>query len=174
MSNQAASLMRALYKSAHEVLEGTMADVTDEVLNWQPPGSANTIGANYAHVVTGEDAILQGMARGAAPLMASSWAGKTGLSSPPPAGAGLHDWGKTAQIDLAALRQYAQAVFAATDEYLASLTDADLAAEIDASAFNSGMQPRSWLLSLMLSNANWHLGEISAIKGVQGLKGYPF
>jgi hypothetical protein len=174
MSHHAVSLLRALYKSGHDVVEGTMADVTDEMLAWQPPGNANTIAANYAHIVTGEDALVLGMARGAAPLMATSWAGKIGMSEPPPPGAAMHEWSQRTTIDLTALRQYAQAVYAATDEYLASLSDADLAEQIDASAFGAGMQPRSYLLGLLLANLHWHTGEIACLKGIQGKRGYPF
>lgn len=174
MSNHSVNLLRALYKSGHEVLEGTMADVTDALLNWQPPGIANSIGTNYAHIVTGEDFMVNSVARGGAPLLASSWAGKIGLSEPPPVGAEIHAWGKRAKIDLAALRTYAQAVYAETDKGLAALSDADLARELDLTAMGFGKQTVGWLYGIMLSNLNWHTGEIANLKGLQGQKGYPF
>jgi hypothetical protein len=34
--------------------------------------------------------------------------------------------------------------------------------------------PKQVLITLLLLNAAAHTGEISAIKGVQGLQGYPF
>jgi hypothetical protein len=173
-NNSGVTLLRALYKTGHEVLEGTMADVTDEMLHWQPPGIANSIGTNYAHIVTGEDGMLNGMVRGGAPLMASSWAGKIGMSEPPPSGDEIHAWSKRAKIDLAALRAYAQAVYAETDAGLAALTDADLNRPMDFSAMGFGQQPVSWAYGIMLANLNWHTGEIAALKGVQGKKGYPF
>ena len=172
-SNPVVALLRAQYKGAHDVLEGTMADVTPDVLAWSPPGLANSVGGNYAHTVTGEDAVLR-MARGETPLMAGEWAGKIGLSEPPPMGAEMHDWDKQVQIDLDALRAYAQAVYADTDAYIGSLSDADLDQDLDLSAMGFGTQKLGWLLGIMLSNIQWHTGEISAIKGVQGRKGYPF
>ncbi|MBK8046448.1 MAG: DinB family protein [Anaerolineales bacterium] len=74
--NAAIMVLRGQLKAAHDVLENTMQDVTPEMASWQPPGVANAIGPNYAHVVVAEDALLNGMGRGAPPLLATSWAGK--------------------------------------------------------------------------------------------------
>jgi hypothetical protein len=173
-SNKAVSLLRALYKGAHDVLEATMADVSAEMAHWQPQGEAHPIGGNYAHVVLGEDSILNGMARGAAPLMATAWAGKVGLSEMPPRGQPWQAWSQQVQIDLTALRAYAQAVYASTDEYLASLADSDLDRAVDLSALGFGQETLGWLLGIMLANVQWHTGEIACVKGLQGKKGYPF
>lgn len=166
-------MLRAQFKGAHDLLEGTTADVTAEVLTWSPPGNANSVGGNYAHVVVGEDFLLHG-AQGKAPLLAGECAGKTGLSEPPPAGADMHEWDKRVTIDLDALRQYAQAVYADTDAYLSSLADADLAVEHDFSALGFGKQTLGSFLSLLLGHVGWHTGEVAVLKGVQGKKGYPF
>lgn len=173
-SNGIVSMVRGQFKGAHDVLEATMQDVTPEMAAWQPPGSANAVGPNYAHVVTGEDVILLGMARGAAPLLASSWAGQVGLSEMPPMDGKWHEWNQRVAIDLPALRTYAQAVYAATDEFLAALTDADMGRTLDLSAMGFGEQSLGWLLGIMLANVHWHTGEIACLKGVQGHKGYPF
>lgn len=173
-ANSAAALLRGQYKSAHDILEATVQDVTSEMAHWSPPGIANPLGATYAHVAAGEDFILHGMVRGAAPLIASTWAGKAGLSELPPAGGAWSDWGRAVQVDLDQLRPYAQAVYAETDSYLASLNDADLERTIDLSAMGLGQQSLGWLLSLMLNNITWHTGEIACLKGLQGKKGYPF
>jgi hypothetical protein len=168
------SMLRGQIKAAHDVLEATMQDASPEMAAWQPPGNANGIGPNYAHVITSEDALLLGMARGAAPLMASTWAGKVGLSEMPPSDGRWHEWSQRVAIDLPALRAYAQAVYAATDEYLAGLTDTDIAQTIDLSAIGFGQQTLGRLLSIMLANVHWHTGEIACLKGLQGQKGYPF
>jgi DinB superfamily len=173
MSNQAVETFRAIFKQSHEVLENTLADVDATLLNWQPPGIANSIGANYAHIVTGEDFLVNALMRQGAPLLASSWADKTGLSEMPPIGGGMHEWGQRVQIDLTVLRAYAQAVYASTDEYLASLTDADLQTTLQTQNF--GTPTVGWFLGgIVLANLNWHTGEIACLKGVQGKKGYPF
>ncbi|MEZ4720102.1 MAG: hypothetical protein R2851_29065 [Caldilineaceae bacterium] len=43
--------------------------------------------------------------------------------------------------------------------------------DLDLSAMGFGTQK---FLSLGLAHLGWHTGEISALKGVQGRKGYPF
>jgi hypothetical protein len=152
-----------------------MADVTPEQAHWVPPGKASTIGANYVHVLTGEDMTIQGLMKGGPPLYASSWATKMGVSEPPPVGPGqdLQAWGKRARLDLEALRPYARAVYAATDEYVESLQPEDLNRSFDLSQFDLGQQPMMFLLRALLTNASMHCGEISCLKGLQGAKGYP-
>ena len=84
-------------------------------------------------------------------------------------------WARSVQIDLPALQAYAQAVFAATDEYLASLNDADLQGKADLSAFGLGeISMFDALNGGVLGNAYTHAGEISCLKGLQGARGYPF
>jgi hypothetical protein len=79
------------------------------------------------------------------------------------------------QIDLETLCQYAQATFAALDEQLAALSDDDLATAVDMTPVGLGQQTvGSFLTCLLVLNAAAHTGEISAVKGLQGLQGYPF
>ena len=73
-----------------------------------------------------------------------------------------------------ALRAYAQAVYANMDAYLAAMTLDEWNRELDLSAF--GMPPATvsvWVTNMLLDGAA-HCGEISAVKGLQGLQGYPF
>jgi hypothetical protein len=167
----AVSQLRSLYEQAHGTLEATMADVAPEQVHWSPPGKAIPIGASYAHALTGEDGVLRGMVQKTAPLFASVWAGRAGLSEPPPQGLDWDEWSRRVQIDLPALRAYGQAVYAATDAYLASLTPEDLDTEID--GFTGREKLGSFLMSLAL-HVGWHTGEISSVKGLTGAKGYPF
>src|SRR3972149_577969 len=78
------SVLKEQLEGAHAVLEQTMADVSEEQANWAPPGIANPLGATYAHAVSAEDAMVNGMLRGGATLIASASAGKVGLSELPP------------------------------------------------------------------------------------------
>jgi DinB superfamily len=159
------------YRQAHQALEGTMADVEPEQVHWGPPGKAIPIGASYAHTLTGEDGVLNGMIRKAAPLYLSAWAGRLGMSELPPQGPSWDEWARRVQIDLPSLRAYGQAVYDATDAYLTSLTPADLDVEID--GFLGRQTVGSYLAGLALHVA-WHTGEISSVKGLQGAQGYPF
>jgi hypothetical protein len=169
-------LYRSLLRSAHEFLEGTVADVTPAQLTWDPPGKSFSIGANYAHVLTAEDMTIQGLLRGRDPLAASTWSGSIGASEPPPLGPGvdLKGWSQRAKLDLAAMRRFGQAVYAVTDEYLTVIEPGELDRSIDLSRFGLGQQTVLFVLTAILANASLHTGEISCLKGLQGAKGYPF
>ena len=172
----AISLLRQQLQDAHGFLEETMKDVTAEQAHWAPPGIANPLAATYAHLLLGEDFIINGMLKGSGPLAATAWAGKLGLSEPlPPPTEPWDKWGRRVRVDLSALRQYAQAVYKASDEYLASLGNDGLSRPIDLSAFQLGQQTVAWLLSnAVLGHVAGHCGEVSCLKGLQGAKGYPF
>jgi hypothetical protein len=169
----ATALLRAQFQGAHDWLEATLEGVTDAVAAWQPPGLANPIGAEYLHHLTAEDFFINGLLGQSAPLMAGKYANHTGMSEPPPMG-NWSDWGKHVTVDMATAHQYAQAVYAATDAYLAALHDTDLATIIDVPVQGMGRMPVGVFLSILLANCNNHCGEISCMKGLQGLKGYPF
>ncbi len=164
---------RTALKWATELLESVMADVTDEQMAYIPPGLANPIGALYAHAVCAADGINRGSLQGDTPLFAGPWAGRTGISEPTMfldlAAA------RNLKVDLAAAREYAQAVYADIHSYVASLSDADLERDIDLSQAGLGIRSLDWCVSaLITSHFNNMAGEISALKGVQGAKGYPF
>lgn len=173
MSN--AAFLREQLRGAHEFLDETMEGVSDEQLHWAPPGTANPIGATYAHVVLGEDLMVNSLVRGIAPLFYTTWAGNFGLSEPPPLPnqGDWNLWARKVRVDLPALRAYAQGIFENTDEYLASLDEAELAREIDLSIFEMGAKPLSWFLgSVVLSHVSTHCGEVACLKGLQGQPGY--
>ena len=102
------SLIRGQLKEAHSALEATMADVTSEVADWQPPGQAHSIASRYAHVVVAEDTLMNGVVRGQAPIHATAEADGTGISGDPQAAFGVTlDWSRNVKIDLATLRDHA-------------------------------------------------------------------
>ena len=169
----ATALLREQLKQAHELLETTMGDVTPEQAHWIPPGVANPLGAMYAHALAAEDAVINGLLKGKVPLFESTWKGKTGISAPQ-----MHatfEWARSLQIDLGPAREYARAVYAASDEYLASLPDTELERIIDLSRSGLGKPPVSWILNnVVVGHVHNMMGEISCLKGLQGAKGYPF
>lgn len=169
------ALVRGQLKSAHDALEGTMQGVTPELANWQPPGLAHSIAATYAHIVVAEDAILNGLTREEmTPLLAGDWASKTGLSSPPPMGGDWAEWARTVTVDLDALRAYGRAVFDESEAFVGELRDVDLNQPRDYSALGFGTQPIGWVFSILVANVQWHTGEIACLKGLRGVRGYPF
>jgi hypothetical protein len=177
----AAHLLRAQLEGAHFCLERVVDGITTEQAHWSPPGRAMPPGAIVAHVVVFEDLMVNGVLRRDQPLILGAWAGRAGLSEAPPlpgaGGAGLPSWeawSRRVQLDMAALRAYAQAVYAATDSYLAGLDDEALARELDLSGMGLGTRTLAWTLSrVVLAHADMHAGEIAALKGLIGLQGYP-
>jgi hypothetical protein len=173
-----AELLRRIVASARQVLDGTMADVTQAQADYLPPGLANPLGATYAHVVWSEDMTVQGMFRQLPPLFASSWAGRTGLSepmpSPGPEWVNYAGWTRRVKIDLAALRQYAQAVAAETDGWIAGLSEADINRPVDLSGVGLGQHTLGSAIALVVANhLGTETGEIAVVKGIQGARGYP-
>jgi hypothetical protein len=82
------------------------------------------------------------------------------------------DWAKGLKLDLAPFREYAKAVYAATDAYLSTLSDTELERKVQTPI---GEQTLAWaLVALLATHLPQHTGEIAALKGVQGLKGLPF
>ncbi|MSQ28498.1 MAG: DinB family protein [Dehalococcoidia bacterium] len=105
-------------------------------------------------------------------------AGKSGLSSVP-GGAhgspGWEQWIKSVQVDLPQLREYAKAVHAASDAFVAGLKPEDLDRPVDLAGFGLGVQTLNWAFyNFIIGHAAQHTGEISTVKGCQKLKGYPF
>ncbi len=141
------ALLREQLQQAHQFVGGLMADVTPEQIHWCPQGNVNTLAGNYAHILLAEDLVINALLKGGAPFFVSTWAGKTGMSTlpplPTPERPGLppwRDWSTQMQTDLNALQAYAQAVYAASDDYLASLPDEELSRSLDLSVIGLGTQ----------------------------------
>ena len=167
------SLYRQEIEWAHDLLERVMVDVTPEMAHQHPPGIANPIGATYAHALMTEDGVSSLYLTRAAPLFQREWAGKTGVSQPR-MGQTL-EWSRSLQVDLPAARQYAQAVYTNTGRYLDSLTELETQRVVNLSGAGLGKRTVSWVLSALIAGHVHNMaGEISALKGVLGAKGYPF
>ncbi len=169
---EARDLLRSQFQQMHQFVEMTVADCADEALNARGDGwTINPIGALYAHLILAEDAMVNGRARGGETLLVSEgWGEKIGISD---ASSRQSESWSDFKADLPALRSYAAAVAAATDDFLATASDADLLREVDAPG--GGTQPViTFLANIGVTHIAGHWGEIAALKGVQGLKGLPF
>lgn len=164
----AVELLRFMFGQAHQYLEGTMMGVTDEVAHFAAGQSASILG-QYAHIVTSEDWLVNIKAGGSFPVMMRT---NPGFQSPPPP-TGWNVWAREEAVDFAALRAYAQEVYAATDAFLAANDDTILNNAVDMAEVGFGVVPAMAVLTLALLNAGIHCGEISTLKGLQGLQGYP-
>jgi len=182
LENKVIAFFMEELQAAHQTLEGTILGVTQEQAHWHPPGIAHPVGATYAHVILSEDATINGMFKGQAPLFAGGWVGQTGVSEPPPmlnpqkpGFPEWSEWGGRVRVDLEKLRQYAKAVYAASEAYLLSLSDGDLSRPIDLSVLGLGQSTfRYVLINGIMGNALTHCGEISCLKGWQSGRGYLF
>lgn len=180
MGNKFSEMIRQSLKDAHETFEGTMQGVTEEVAHFQPQGKALPIGATYAHAIISEDIMLNVMVRKTPPLL-DQWQEKLGLSAPHPAmdgdwEANFAQWVKEVKVDLPKLQEYAQVVYKQSDDFLADTNDSDLLdKKADLSMWGMDEWPLGrFVIRFLISHIDSLSGEISAIKGVQNLKGYPF
>jgi len=157
---------------AFEFLDQVTSDVTPEMADWMPPGTANPLGATYAHALCSADVLVNSILAGRPPLFETSWTGTTGISEPQMA---LTDeWALRVLVDLGRARPYAQAVFESVDAYLDQLEENDLDRAIDLSNFGFGDRSISWILSaLVAGHIHNMIGEIAVLKGLQGGRGYP-
>jgi hypothetical protein len=172
MTSQA--LLRQQLTGYHDILEQTIADCPQDALDKNLPGATITsIGSIYAHLVLSEDGIVHGMLQGKPPIYkAQNWALRTGVQMPDPAGLNP-EWARSVRMKVPAFREYAKAVYAATDAYVTGLSDADLERKVQTGFI--GEQTVGFVITNVLGwHAAQHTGEIAALKGVQGLKGLPF
>lgn len=171
------TLLREQLKAAHEYLEDTMADVTSELAHWIPPGIATPIGANYIHLVQTEDGLVQFVLQGKEMLGATTWKDKLGASEPhpwpPTEPEDYRAWMRRVKLDLPAFREYAQAVYEASDEYIRGLSVEDLDEVLDLSSMGMNPVPRRWVIARYLAGHTDNIcGEVSTLKGLQGVIGY--
>ena len=177
MNSLSVQILSEQLKAAHSALEQTMEGVTDEVAHFMPPGKANPIAGTYAHLVFSEDLFMHNFLKKTPPLMERVFKDKTGASEHQPMDweVAYPKWLKEVKVDIKQFRVYAKAVFAESEEYVESLTDADLEKDVDLSAFGMGTKKtHEFIANLISGHAYPIMGEISVLKGIQGLKGYPF
>ena len=179
MAQTTSEVLTTAVKQSHWLLNTTFADVDTDLANRPAPGQANPLGAAYAHIAHSEDGVVNAMLQGKQPLFASTRAGKTGVDRPMPmpgmVEGDMGEWYRNAKVDVDALRSYAAEVFAGTEEFVAAADDEKLSTKIDLSSVGLGEKTVADVITmLVIQHCDNYSGEISAIKGVFGMKGYPF
>jgi len=157
----ARALLRRQFGLTHDLLDAAMEGLPTDAVHRRPSGTAAPAGACYAQAVLCEDLSVNGVLAARTPLALSSWAGRTGLSELPPL-AGPTDWpawARRVRLDLAELRPYARAVYAATDAYLTALPDEALDSA-------HGERP-ACLLSALLLTLSMRRGEIACLLTIE-------
>ncbi len=169
----AIKLLSAQVREAHQIVLGTIGDLTAEQAQWKPGGRAHSIAPLLAHVAAAEDMFLN-MMTGRQPLAMGPYANGTGASEPHPMG-DYGEWAGRVTVDLPQFGEYVEAVFRNTEDYVAGLNPEDLDKELDLSNAGLGkMSLGSFITMTSVIHPSNHIGEISCMKGQQGAKGYPF
>jgi hypothetical protein len=168
-------LLQHSLDNAFGILGQVTADLTQEQADWQPPGTANPIGATYWHALSGADDVVYRWALGQEPIrQRDGWDDRVltvALPEPEPGG-DMQAYMRTIRVDLPAVHDYARTVAQALQEWLGSLAPEDLERVIHTPI---GEHTLAHMLDLFVVwHLNAHCGEISALKGCQGAKGYPF
>jgi uncharacterized damage-inducible protein DinB len=168
---EATELLREQFKTIHQFMDMTVADCTPEVANKKEDSwTISKIGSLYAHVYLDEDMFVQAMGRGGPTLLQSDgWSEKLGISDPSPM---QNEVSADYHVDLDVFREYAKAVAAATNDFLANATEEQLTKEVDTPVGKQQFLP--FFSNIGLTHVAGHWGEIAALKGVQGVKGLPF
>lgn len=169
-------LLQYALGSAFELLGQVTADLTQEQADWLPPGIANPIGGTIWHTVSGADDVVYRWILGQEPLYErEGWTDRVLAVAPPEPtqdGEGYLDYMRALRVRLPALHEYTQAVAADLGGWLATLTPADLERTVHTPI---GEYTVAHALELFVVwHINVHCGEVSALKGCQGARGYPF
>ena len=161
--------------NAFDILGQVTADLTQEQADWRPPGIANPIGGTYWHALSSVDHIVFKWCLDQEPLSErDGWREKVltvSVPEPEPGGDYLA-FMRAIRVDLPTANAYAQAVREAVQGWLGSLAPEDLDNKMETPV---GELSLAQLLStFIIWHIDAHCGEISALKGCQGSKGYPF
>lgn len=168
-------LIRYALGNALDVFRQVVADLTQEQADWTPPGIANPIGATYWHAISSVDDCVHGWLQGGESLYRKDgWREKVLTMTAPEPGRGgdVLAYMQAIRVDVPTLHLYTQAVADAVQGWLATLRPEDLARELD--AFGGKLKVGEILEKFAVWHVSAHCGEIAALKGCQGFKGYPF
>ena len=128
----AAALLRAQVREVHRALDEGLADWLSALAPAAPPPASRVV-ALYVHAATVEDVTIHSLLRQVPPIYETDWAGK---------GPGHYS-----TADIVPLRAYAQQVFAATDAYLAGLSNDGVSQTVDLSRLGQGRPTIAWVVS---------------------------
>ena len=165
-----ASVLKSAFETAHMVFNAVTADLTEEAARFEMPGGTMPdAAAIIAHTLWGEDMVVN-TAIERPTLLESGRFAPTGMAGPMNA---MTPEFLAQSFDLKALREYAAEVFANTASGLESVTAAQLDRLLP-TPIDSEMDAAGFMASFGIVHLGIHTGDISAIKGAQGLRGLPF
>ena len=105
-----------------DIPDAILADLTDEQLNWTPPGTIDSIGVVLVHLLADDDYYIRVLLQAEERLWETDdWGRRLGLVTPPVNDQGWDEIRRT-PLTVAPVLHYARAVRAATETYLAGLS----------------------------------------------------
>lgn len=162
--------IKQFFVKLHDQIDVVMNETTHEQFNWKPPGTMNPISSIFLHIINAEDihfhAILQGRPR---IWETDGWNDKIGLAAPPGRGRNWEE-ARAKQLSQNDLADYQLLVRKDTDEYLTGLTNSKLNERV---SFVGGERQVAEVITSLIVHVASHTGEIAALKGIQGVKGFP-
>jgi hypothetical protein len=161
-SAYAALALRETFNLMNAASEG----MDEAQYNWAPGGTCNSVAKSHVHAATSMDFFINAIAQGK-PLLWTERGAKAGLPGNP-----MEIWGFGGTIPMDTINAYSNEMQKIVLDYVGSLSDADLDREIDTQFF--GKKSLGWIIQLVGLHCAGHTGDISAVKGMQGLKGLPF
>ncbi len=166
--------IKAELKRLHTMLDAGTRDLTPEQWHAIPGGNpnANSIAFEMWHYARTEDNIVRFILQNRRPTvwMDGGWADRLKL---PPVAQGTGMPAADAQAlridDLAAFRQYVDAVYASTDDYLANPDASTFDAPVTVKPLGEMPAIRA-LGQVVMTHGFTHLGEIELIRTLHGLR----
>jgi hypothetical protein len=160
-------------KNGFDLLGAVTGDLTQEQADWVPPGTALSIGTLYWHVISSTDYLLHDWCLGEAPLsQRDHWEEEVVLSSEPPEEGAHAATVRPVRVDLAAMHDYTRVIADEALAWLAGLAPDDLERQVQTPVGELNLA--QMLEVFVVWHLSAHCGEISALKGCQGARGYPF
>ena len=163
--------IRGQLASVRGYFDIVLKDLTEEQLNWAPPGTLSPISAILLHTFSAEDFFTVKIIQGK-PLLWDDgpWQEQIGIRPP---GGRDDTWAqfRTTPVHLEPVLDYGRATRAATDAWLDAAVPADLERMV---RFGRGESQVAEVFMHAVMHTTSHAGEVAALKGLQGGKGLPF
>jgi len=166
-------LLRRSLRSMHELLDKATGDMTAANLNFRPSEGGVSAFFSLWHYVRTEDNIVNWVVQQRPTVwLSGDYHEHFGLPRNSQGTGMTEDEANAVQVtDVAKWREYQQAVWKATDDYLSAMS----AAEFDSRRVTIKPLPEMslWdgLFGVCLTHGYRHVGEIEYVRGVQGLGG---
>jgi hypothetical protein len=159
----------ASHQLAHSLVSAITDHLPEAVAEREIPGAAlSRITPILAHAVLGEDMTVNHRLRGEATVLERN-GGMASTGIPGLLPAMTPEW-RSASYSLEGIKDYMTGVFATTEAFLATASAADFERMVR-SPIGSEVTGAELLSSFNLIHLMIHAGEISALKGVQGVPG---